>query len=94
MNDKQELMSMRESYGHMFIGNLALGNPTTRLYQFIIDKSTKNPVVITQLLFMNRLVLCVNLQSCIAYMFYGRNFHITLLYLLGLIKVKFSMCIL
>ena len=53
---------------------MGIVNPTTHVYQFVIDKSKENPVAILQLFVMVVLGLCVNFKSRISYMFYVWDF--------------------
>ena len=54
----------------MIVTNLGLGNSTTFVYQFVIEKSNEHTVVITQFFIFNRLVPCVNFKADLAHMFY------------------------
>ena len=60
---KAILMSIRASYGQIFIANLVLGNKATCSYQFVTDKSNDHPVVITQLFILNGLRPYMNFQA-------------------------------
>ena len=57
---KNNLTPKRSSYGHMFVTNMVMGNPTTCVYQFGVDNSNEHPVVTTKYFIMNVLVLCMN----------------------------------
>ena len=70
MTDNLDSISMIAYYGEMITKNVGLYNPTTCVYQFDIDKSNKNTVLKTQFSILNGVGICVNLQSCVAHMFY------------------------
>ena len=46
LSDKDVFTSMGAIYGDTFITNLGMGDPTTCVYQFIIDKTNQHPVLI------------------------------------------------
>ena len=57
MTDQKYLMSIRASYGEMFIKMLISGNTTTCVLKFVSDKLNEHPVVITQFFILNVLVI-------------------------------------
>ena len=63
ISGKHVFTSMIAVYGHTFIINLGIGNTTTFVYPFIIDKYNKNRLVILQLFIIYVLGICLDMGS-------------------------------
>ena len=90
MSDKYGLNPTSTADGHMYIANLWIGNINTSVYQFVIDKSNGNTILIVKFLMMYVLELCVNLKSQASHMSYGWKFHNIILYLSCLWKINIT----
>ena len=68
---KHAFIPMRETCGHICIKKLGIVNPTTCVYRFIIYNPHKHSVATVKLFIMNMWGLWLNLNSCMAHMFYS-----------------------
>ena len=58
---------MKIQYKNNFIHKLEMGDPTTRVYQFIYDKKDINNTQITHYFIMHGLGLCIKVDSYVAH---------------------------
>ena len=62
---------MKIRYANNFVHKLGMGDPKTCVYQFIYDEKDNNDTKITQYFIMNKLGLCITVDSYVAHMFYA-----------------------
>ena len=87
------LIYMRRVYGKMSITNLALCNPTTCVYLFVVGKSNEHPVVITQFFILNGLGLFMNFQAYELHIYYVWTFSNCTAVTIMFQKVKLFICV-
>ena len=62
---------MKIQYTNEFVQKLEMGDPTTCVYKFIYDKNNSDQKKIIRYFIMHRLLLCINVDSYVAHMFYA-----------------------
>ena len=65
---------MKIKYSNKFVHKLVMGDPRTCIYQFIYDENDSYDTNIIQYFIMHGLVLCIKVDSYVAYMFYVWSF--------------------
>ena len=65
---------MKIKYANNFVHKLGMGYTTTCVNQFIYNEKDKNYTQITQYFIMNRLVLCIKVDSYVDRLFYAGSF--------------------
>ena len=71
INSNHRYISMIESYFHVFITKLVIGNTCICVYQFVTDKYLQNKIEMFHFFIMYVLVIFLNLNYHMEYMFYG-----------------------